>query len=82
MLGQEEFEQATQKFEGQKNMKNLVKTVMRMAMMMGLESFSLPGADAASTCASYEAPTNSGSGNFWLWAFLIFICLLLERLHM
>ena len=76
MLGQEEIEQATQRFEGQKNMKNLVKTVMRMAMMMGLESFNLPGADAASTCASNEAPTSSGSGTFWLWAFLIFMCLL------
>jgi len=57
-------------------MKNLVKTVMRMAMMMGLEPFNLPGAGAASTRASYEAPTNSGSGNFWLWAFTILICLL------
>ena len=76
VLGPEEYEQATQKVQGQKNMKNLVKTVMRMAMMMGLEPFNLPGADAASTCASYEAPTNSGSGNFWLWAFTILICLL------
>ena len=76
MLGQEEFEQAAQKFEGQKNMKNLVKTVMRMAMMMGLESFNLPGADAATTCASHEAPPISDSGTFWLWAFLICMCLL------
>ena len=53
-----------------------MKTVMRMAMMMGLESFNLPGADAASTCASYGAPANSGSGNFWLWGFIIFMCLL------
>ena len=49
-----------------------MKTVMRMAMMMGLESFNLPGADAASTCASYGAPANSGSG---LWGFIIFMCL-------
>ena len=76
MLGQEEYELATQKFQGQKHMKNLVKTVMRMAMMMGLESFSLPGADAVSTCTAYEAPTNSGSGNLWLWGFIIFMCLL------
>ena len=76
MLGQEEFEQASQKFEGQRNMKNLVKTVMRMAMVMGLESINLPGADAAPTCASSEARPAADSRIFWLWVFLICMCLL------
>ena len=73
MLGQEEFENAAQRFDGQRNMKNLVKAVMRMAMVMGLES--LPGADATNACASHEAPQVSGSGTSWLWVFLICMCL-------
>eukprot|EP00435_Cladocopium_sp_Y103_P068678 s126_g32.t1 len=79
-IGQEEYHEVSERLVvGQQSMRRLVKSVMRMAAMMGLEPMlTPPGVDAVSTSetCNVDLQENSSGEIFWLWIFLGFMLLL------
>eukprot|EP00435_Cladocopium_sp_Y103_P061662 s367_g23.t1 len=78
-IGQEEYDEVANQLVGQQSMQRLVKSVMRMAAMMGLEPMlTPPGVDAMSTSetCNVDSQDNSTGETFWLWIFLGFMLLL------
>ena len=77
MVGQEEYEAFEERTVGKQMVKRIAKTIMRMAVLWGLES-NLQGAEATAVdeevCQQVQASGNNG-GNTWLWfsVFLLFM---------
>ena len=77
MVGQEEYEAFEGRTVGKQMVKRMAKTIMRMAVLWGLEP-NLQGAEAATVdeevCQQVQASGNNG-GNTWLWfsVFLLFM---------
>ena len=77
MVGQEEYEAFEERTVGKQMVKRIAKTIMRMAVLWGLEP-NLQGAEATAVdeevCQQVQASGNNG-GNTWLWfsVFLLFM---------
>eukprot|EP00435_Cladocopium_sp_Y103_P023771 s3930_g5.t1 len=72
-IGQEEYDEVANQLVGQQSVRRLVKSVMRMAMMLGLEPvLTPPGVDATLTseACNVDSQENSNGETFWLWFFL------------
>eukprot|EP00435_Cladocopium_sp_Y103_P011058 s2028_g2.t2 len=75
-IGQEEFEEASERSLGKQSLKRVVKSVMRLAFVMGLEPGVFPAADAVEVSSEVCHAGSNASDEFWLWVVLGFMGLL------
>ena len=80
MVGQEEYNNFTERAAGQQSLKRLTKAVLRMAAVWGLEPLVNVGAEAMEldeqVCTQVQASGNDGT-TFWLWLAVIALFMLL-----